>query len=153
MRIGIYGGTFNPPHLGHVTAARAVFELLDLILGQSVPRLGLQDFWTAYLDFLPLLEYIRAHLAESPGLDRLAREFGTSRSSLEKKFRKAFGVSIGKFLLNSRLAEAAKLLRDESVSCAEAADATGFANQFAFSKAFRKAFQLSPQEYRRNRVG
>ena len=30
MKIGIYGGTFNPPHLGHITAAKAVFQMLEL---------------------------------------------------------------------------------------------------------------------------
>ena len=30
MRIGIYGGTFNPPHLGHMAAAQAAMAVLGL---------------------------------------------------------------------------------------------------------------------------
>ena len=37
MKIGVYGGTFNPPHLGHLTAARSVFELLNLDLLLLIP--------------------------------------------------------------------------------------------------------------------
>jgi len=30
MKLGIYGGTFNPPHLGHITSARFAMEALGL---------------------------------------------------------------------------------------------------------------------------
>lgn len=30
MKIGIYGGTFNPPHLGHLAAARTAMDALKL---------------------------------------------------------------------------------------------------------------------------
>ena len=30
MKIGLYGGTFNPPHLGHLAAARAAIDVLGL---------------------------------------------------------------------------------------------------------------------------
>lgn len=37
MKIGVYGGTFNPPHLGHITAARAVCDMLQLDLLFLIP--------------------------------------------------------------------------------------------------------------------
>ena len=37
MKLGIYGGTFNPPHLGHLTSARAALDVLGLDRLQFVP--------------------------------------------------------------------------------------------------------------------
>ena len=37
MKLGIYGGTFNPPHLGHLTSAQAAMDVLGLDHLQFVP--------------------------------------------------------------------------------------------------------------------
>ena len=41
MKIGVYGGTFNPPHLGHLAAAKTAIEVLGLdkllLVPASVP--------------------------------------------------------------------------------------------------------------------
>lgn len=37
MKIGIYGGTYNPPHLGHMAAARDAAEKLELDLLLLIP--------------------------------------------------------------------------------------------------------------------
>ena len=46
QRIGIYGGTFNPPHIGHIRAAEQAIHALKLdklllIPGRSLPHKAL----------------------------------------------------------------------------------------------------------------
>ena len=37
MRIGVFGGTFNPPHLGHLVCAQEAYIQLGLDLGMLIP--------------------------------------------------------------------------------------------------------------------
>lgn len=43
MRLGIFGGTFDPPHVGHLLAASDAFELLELDRLLFIPA-GVQPF-------------------------------------------------------------------------------------------------------------
>lgn len=45
MKIGIFGGTFDPPHLGHLAIARAAVEELELDQLIFVPA-GINPFKT-----------------------------------------------------------------------------------------------------------
>ena len=46
-KIGIYGGTFNPPHIGHINAAKAFFNVMQLdklvIIPSFIPPHKLSD--------------------------------------------------------------------------------------------------------------
>ena len=73
---------------------------------------------------------------------------GVSRSTLHRCFMNMCGVSPGAYLTKYRIARAKELL-EHGVSVKSTALSSGFSDPLYFSKSFKKAFGISPNEYRR----
>lgn len=78
---------------------------------------------------------------------RLAAGLGLSKRAMEYKFRKHFGRSPAQALLAQKTEEAARLLED-GFSAKEVAAALGFADQFHFSKVFKRFTGKTPSAQR-----
>ncbi len=90
---------------------------------------------------------VRSDLAHAPGIEELAQRLGYSASHLRAMFRSNLGISLGKYIRESRLAEAAKLLQSTNLQVTEVAQKSGFESLFAFSRAFKKAYGMAPTAY------
>ena len=128
--------------------AAALF-LLKEILTVSVPKETLFLAVDGFHELESAVQLIRKRKFEKLSLDELAQCCHCSRSSFEKKFRKVFGISPGKYLLDLRLAETENMLRGSNDSCAQIAEAAGFSNQFIFSRLFKQRYGISPRDYRK----
>lgn len=93
-------------------------------------------------------DYLHAHLDQDIGLDDLARTCGVDRFRLTRAFKAAFGLAPHAYLIQLRVARARRLLA-QGQTPAEVASALGFADQSHLGRWFRRAYQLTPADYRR----
>jgi len=92
--------------------------------------------------------YVRDNLHRAVTIGNLAEDLGYSISHLRAVFRDRLGVSLGRYMRESRLSEAAKLLQASEFNVSEIGEKCGFESLYAFSRAFRKAYGLPPRAYR-----
>jgi len=92
--------------------------------------------------------YVRENLDRAVSIGDLATALGYSVSHLRAVFRDRLGVSLGRYMRESRLSEAAKLLQSSEFNVSEIGARCGFESLYAFSRAFRKAYGLPPRAYR-----
>lgn len=93
-------------------------------------------------------EFALANLGRSFGIDEIARSQGLSRSHYSHRFRQATGLAPAAFVLELRLAEVRRRLRETGAPLKNIAADTGFADANHLCKAFRRQHHLSPGAYR-----
>ena len=91
-------------------------------------------------------------IASQPGLPwdfaEEARKLGVSYAHFRRLFRDFFGVPPGAYLLESRIQQAAVLLAHTRAPVADIAQECGFADEFYFSRIFKKYRRMAPKHYR-----
>ncbi len=92
--------------------------------------------------------YIEAHYAENISLKGIAAEFYMNPVYLGQLFKKTYGMLFNDFLLQIRVDEAKKLLRQTDLRVYEVAERVGFSNADYFVTQFEKIAHMTPSEYR-----
>jgi AraC-like DNA-binding protein len=94
-----------------------------------------------------LARYIRERLGDDLALGELAAYVGLGPRHFSDLFRRAFGTTPHRYLLNQRLDEGGRRLLASSAEIAEIALELGFSSQSHFATAFRKRFGVAPRQY------
>ena len=93
--------------------------------------------------------YIKVHLSHSPRAPEVAQHLGISVRQLTRMFQAKYGVPLGEWSLNERLALAQSLLANErSMPVKVVAAECGFSNVSNFCLRFCRSFHSTPARYR-----
>jgi AraC-like DNA-binding protein len=98
---------------------------------------------------LPVLQWMSDHPESAHDVPSLASRANLSPSRFYEAFKSAMGVSPMQHLWKVRVENAARLLLSTDETMAAIAEKCGFCDPFHFSRRFKSAFGLCPQEYRR----
>jgi PAS domain S-box-containing protein len=98
-----------------------------------------------------IVDYIHAHLDEALPLSSLAERARLTPFQLNERMRGLFGVSTVQFQTRARINHACALLKSAREPIADVALQCGYADQAAFTRAFKKAVGLTPSQYQKRR--
>ncbi|HIW32752.1 MAG TPA: response regulator [Candidatus Paenibacillus intestinavium] len=81
-------------------------------------------------------------------LVRLANLVYFNPSYLSRLFKQVAGMNLSEYIAEARLTRAKRLLEDPNLKVQEVADRLGYGTATNFTRSFRKAVNMTPQEYR-----
>lgn len=100
--------------------------------------------------FTETLKVINAKYLENISLESVASEVGVSPVTISRKFSKNAGMSFSMYVGYLRCRNAAMLIREQNLTLTEIAFASGFGCIRSFNRAFLRAFNVTPSDYKKN---
>jgi len=91
-----------------------------------------------------ICEYVDSHLDEKISLESLAAMAGLSTYHFARAFHQSVGMPPHSYLLNRRLEQVQRMLRETQLPLSEIAAATGFSDQSHLARHFRRKTGISP---------
>ena len=116
-------------------------------LGQPNPQRIKQLHQSAHL--APVFQAISQHLDRPITIDDLCKWAHLSPSRLHAVFIETTGLSPIRYVLQARLTHARQQLIYTDDPISQIAHSLAFASPFHFSRVFQKAFEMSPNQYRK----
>lgn len=95
-----------------------------------------------------MLSFIHRHYTEKLTVTRIADAAGVSEREVTRCFRRDLNQTPIQYLISYRLNEAKKLLAKSSTTITEICYQCGFSDSAYFGKVFRRAYGMTPSEYR-----
>ena len=99
-----------------------------------------------------ILLYIHEHYADNIQIDDIAQYVGVSRSECFRCLKRYINRSPIVYLTEYRLSYAVKLLTETEKSITEIAMDCGFSNASYFGKQFKKAYSVTPLQFRKSKI-
>ncbi|MGK8488399.1 helix-turn-helix transcriptional regulator [Nocardia asiatica] len=92
---------------------------------------------------------MHAHSAAPWTVEQLAARNGLSRSVFAQRFTALVGEPPMAYLTWWRMTSAGRVLRESDAPLRSVAAQVGYTSEFAFAKAFKRAYGVAPGAYRR----
>ena len=99
-------------------------------------------------DLSRAMEIIRSDFLDPPGVEEIARRVGMSAYQLNRRLKNLFGITARQLLTKTRIDAASQLLRTTHLPIGDIAQRSGYFDQSAFTRQFRKSTGLTPRQYR-----
>lgn len=129
-----------------------ILELLLYLEALELPENPAEKpyfYWTQVEKAKAVQQFLVGHMDENFTQEELSRRFDIPLTPLKNCFKSVFGASIGSYLLEYRMNQAAVFLRTKrEMSVAEIAGCVGYDSPSKFAAAFRRKMGMTPMDYR-----